>query len=774
MAVTKRIGSSEVRYASRRAVFLLTLCALTLAALLLREPPAADAHARLVASDPAAASALTTAPAAFRLVFSEPIEPSFSSADLRDTSGNVVATLRLQAAPDDSRVLMLHRDDSQALEPGTYLLVWRVLSSIDGHATTGSLAFSVGTGQAPVIAGTGDSISRPPWWRVAIHWFEVAALVVMAGGWTYGALILRPWRDAGETGQRLLALWQRQWAIAAGALIVGMALALVDQAVLVSGQASGSNGAPGLLWQILTASRYGATWLSRLGLLAALMIVAQTALRHQLGWLAGLALSVLALLTIPLSGHAAADQEPALAIISDWIHLAAASAWLGSLAYLALVLLTRDGRTSDAAPTVSTLISRFSRLSVALVLGLIVTGIVNAATNVAGQRSLITQDYGTALQIKIALVVAVLVPAGANLLINVPRLRSAADSTATTRVLTAVRRTALAELVIGATILLAAATLAEIPPADGPLPVDVAARIVNIDEQTEVGDLRIRLQAALAGTPDDRYTIAVATADGQTPENLQRVIVRSTLLGEDGNEIASDRFDADALPESPGTYTFPALRLATQGPWDLTITVRQAGVEDQQASVRIDTRGSGPLPPRTVADTWRWPRLTPVGWFSAVLGVVIAIGGIVGLRFLRGVEPLAGSLVLTMIALVSAGFIVSALRQSVPITPSTHLTNPIPADEGTLLRAETTYAQYCLVCHGDRGAGVETDNPLHAHGDAADLTDTTSRAQRDGDLYHAITYGVPGTAMPAYEEALDERERWELVRYLRSLQGVGS
>jgi hypothetical protein len=67
---------------------------------------------------------------------------------------------------------------------------------------------------------------------------------------------------------------------------------------------------------------------------------------------------------------------------------------------------------------------------------------------------------------------------------------------------------------------------------------------------------------------------------------------------------------------------------------------------------------------------------------------------------------------------------------------------------------------------------VETADPAHRHGSAADLTDWPSRSQRDGDLYHAISYGVPGTAMPAYDEALTEQERWDLVNYLRSLQGV--
>ena len=84
------------------------------------------------------------------------------------------------------------------------------------------------------------------------------------------------------------------------------------------------------------------------------------------------------------------------------------------------------------------------------------------------------------------------------------------------------------------------------------------------------------------------------------------------------------------------------------------------------------------------------------------------------------------------------------------------------------------YAARCLACHGPAGAGVETPNPEHGHGTSADLTDRRSRLRTDGDLFSAITNGVAGTDMPAYDVALSESERWDLVSYIRHLQGVGA
>jgi mono/diheme cytochrome c family protein len=154
--------------------------------------------------------------------------------------------------------------------------------------------------------------------------------------------------------------------------------------------------------------------------------------------------------------------------------------------------------------------------------------------------------------------------------------------------------------------------------------------------------------------------------------------------------------------------------------------------------------------------------------------VATAVGGIAAVRLLPGLEPLAAGLVLTMTALIAAGFGVSAARQAIPVTASTHLANPIPAGDDSIRRGGLLYVQSCLVCHGPAGAGVQTDDPAHAHGAAADLTDRRSRARRDGDLYHAITAGVGGSAIPAYDVAQSEHERWDLVNYLRALQRRGS
>ena len=42
----------------------------------------------------------------------------------------------------------------------------------------------------------------------------------------------------------------------------------------------------------------------------------------------------------------------------------------------------------------------------------------------------------------------------------------------------------------------------------------------------------------------------------------------------------------------------------------------------------------------------------------------------------------------------------------------------------------------------------------------------------DGDLYYWISNGLPG-GMPAWSTSISETDRWNLVNYLRSINGVG-
>ncbi len=97
--------------------------------------------------------------------------------------------------------------------------------------------------------------------------------------------------------------------------------------------------------------------------------------------------------------------------------------------------------------------------------------------------------------------------------------------------------------------------------------------------------------------------------------------------------------------------------------------------------------------------------------------------------------------------------------------------NPVPADAVSLQRGEVLYKMHCALCHGETGHG---DGPMVKfwRKDAnhpADLTATRIATQPDGALYLTITQGFG--AMPALSENLTPRQRWDVINYVRSLQG---
>ncbi len=76
------------------------------------------------------------------------------------------------------------------------------------------------------------------------------------------------------------------------------------------------------------------------------------------------------------------------------------------------------------------------------------------------------------------------------------------------------------------------------------------------------------------------------------------------------------------------------------------------------------------------------------------------------------------------------------------------------------------YEQYCRFCHGERGKGKAYDlvTPL-----PADLTDPAVQMKSDADLAKVIHEGEPGTAMGAWNWALSEKEKQNVLLYIRWL-----
>lgn len=98
------------------------------------------AHAHLKSAEPAAESTVESAPGQLTLHFTEALEPTFSTADVRDSQGKTVKTEKAVVDDTDKNVLIILLGD--VLPSGKYTVDWHVVA-VDGHKTQGDYTFTV-------------------------------------------------------------------------------------------------------------------------------------------------------------------------------------------------------------------------------------------------------------------------------------------------------------------------------------------------------------------------------------------------------------------------------------------------------------------------------------------------------------------------------------------------------------------------------------------------------------------------------------------------------
>jgi mono/diheme cytochrome c family protein len=114
-----------------------------------------------------------------------------------------------------------------------------------------------------------------------------------------------------------------------------------------------------------------------------------------------------------------------------------------------------------------------------------------------------------------------------------------------------------------------------------------------------------------------------------------------------------------------------------------------------------------------------------------------------------------------------AGFQVSYGAFPATIDSMAALRNPTPPSDSSLANGRKYFQINCAVCHGDRAMG---DGPATKFGmPGINLTQDITKARADGYIFGMIRNGRG--LMPPYNR-IEEMDRWDVVNYLRALQGV--
>ena len=97
------------------------------------------------------------------------------------------------------------------------------------------------------------------------------------------------------------------------------------------------------------------------------------------------------------------------------------------------------------------------------------------------------------------------------------------------------------------------------------------------------------------------------------------------------------------------------------------------------------------------------------------------------------------------------------------------LANPVAADERSLLNGRKYFQINCAVCHGEAGDGNGALKQLNPqYGFPPSLMTDQAKARTDGYVWGMIRNGRG--LMPPYNR-IEEADRWDVVNYLRGLQG---
>lgn len=97
------------------------------------------------------------------------------------------------------------------------------------------------------------------------------------------------------------------------------------------------------------------------------------------------------------------------------------------------------------------------------------------------------------------------------------------------------------------------------------------------------------------------------------------------------------------------------------------------------------------------------------------------------------------------------------------------LENPVPVTEESITRGEELFLRFCAPCHGPNGMGV-TGYIISAGYPPYPLISDRVLGFTDGYIYGMIRMGRG--LMPAYGHRITHFDRWNIVNYLRVLQGV--
>jgi copper transport protein len=412
-------------------------------------PSPALAHVILERAEPATQSRVESPPREIRLHFNLPVTIAQGAVQVLAPDGSV-----LSGTARTERGGYVVSAPVSRLAGGTgYTVRWRAIGD-DGHSPAGVFTFGVGVAAPPPTEAVGASGTT---WRDDVaRWVLFAMLALLIGPLVVRLLLLR-----GAAPPPRLERGFHLVGVVAAFLVVDVGIVAFVLRASNALQLPLADLPYADLQPFAEKTRFGIAFLAMtlgFGIVAALLLVAWILDRLALRWTA-LVLSLALVSALSLSGHQATEPNATwLSQAADWLHLVAASVWVGGLAALAFLVW-------PLAPSLRrTAFLGFARLAILLVGAMVLAGAYLALVRLPELSDLWETPYGRFLLLKLCIVGLALTWGAAHHFFVRPRLVAGADPN--------VRPSLVGEATVALAVLLAAAILtnAAPPPVQGASP----------------------------------------------------------------------------------------------------------------------------------------------------------------------------------------------------------------------------------------------------------------------------------------------------------------
>jgi len=507
----------------------------------------------------------------------------------------------------DSNDPHLIRKALDALPQGDYTVLWNVVSTADGHATTGLFQFRVGEGKgspiSPAIPTESNSAGLPVAGEAVIRWLLFASALIAFGALFFVPIVLRSANHDVIGTSFETAVSEQVSRLVTGAVILWLVTNCAFffwQSASVShrslGEAIGS-GVPLALLQ----TRLGLIWSLRQIVAGGLLMLCR---RVPVGrFKIKIILAAIMLATISMTSHGAANALwPSFAVLIDWLHLLANATWLGGLVTLALVFIPIWRRSGLQTEALFEVVRRFSKVAVIAIVIAAITGVYAVTLHFLEPADILGTAYGRTLLLKLALVGVVLSLGLANL--RAVKYKSGNLVSGITK-----------EIVVGGLVLLATAALTALPT---PPPQILAADDIPFNGQLHQISLpEDDLQAFVSLAPNyigwNRTMVVLQDSGGLPIIDAQRVRVRFSLP-----EVDARTDWRVTTPAENGLYITEGQDMVLVGDWQVEVDVRR----DSQPDGRFSLDWPLSAPPAVKVDPSQ-PR--PVNWLALGLVGLVAV-----------------------------------------------------------------------------------------------------------------------------------------------------